>query len=279
MTNVDELAQIIRQVDGNHSLGASALAEAIIAKLPHLAARQPVGESVEEDVYCAIADMIEPYVQREGINPDGALPASVHDSVSILLEHWIKTRQQVGQEPVGFVLYEQQDKLVLFKGSWETDERWFWPEREQAQAAADRLHETHGFPKNYWLVTPVSAAAPAQAVGLEPVLAVIADALDCFSNPAVESVRDASYYGPASGADVVGAIAQGLAAVAARLREKAPPAQAVDLGQFRWSVDQAFLREDDAFQRGFITRVEYDKAQAERARLLALIDGKAVGNG
>lgn len=67
-----------------------------------LAARQPVGESVEEDVYCAIADMIEPYVQREGINPNGELPASVHDSVSILLDHWLKTRQPVG-EPVGTV--------------------------------------------------------------------------------------------------------------------------------------------------------------------------------
>lgn len=46
MTTVDELAQIIRQVDGNHSLGAAALAEAIIAKLPHIAARQPVVEPV-----------------------------------------------------------------------------------------------------------------------------------------------------------------------------------------------------------------------------------------
>ncbi len=59
--------------------------------------RQPVGESVEEDVYCAIADMIEPYVQREGINPEGVLPASVHDSVAILLDHWVKTRQPVGE--------------------------------------------------------------------------------------------------------------------------------------------------------------------------------------
>ena len=33
LPDVDELAQIIRRVDGNHSLGAGALAEAIIAVL------------------------------------------------------------------------------------------------------------------------------------------------------------------------------------------------------------------------------------------------------
>jgi hypothetical protein len=33
---IDRLAQVIREVDGNHSLGAGALAEAIIAKFPHL---------------------------------------------------------------------------------------------------------------------------------------------------------------------------------------------------------------------------------------------------
>lgn len=76
-----------------------------------LAARQPVEQSVEEDVYCAIADMIEPYVQREGINPNGALPASVHDSVAILLDHWLKTRQpaqavDLGQLPHGIRLIE-----------------------------------------------------------------------------------------------------------------------------------------------------------------------------
>lgn len=32
--DVDDLAQIIRQVDGNHDLGAGALAEAILAHLP-----------------------------------------------------------------------------------------------------------------------------------------------------------------------------------------------------------------------------------------------------
>lgn len=66
-----------------------------------LAARQPVEseENVAADTYWTLAEMIEPHVQREGINPDGALPASVHDSVAILLEHWLRTRQPVG-EPV-----------------------------------------------------------------------------------------------------------------------------------------------------------------------------------
>lgn len=50
MTTVDELAQIIRQVDGNHSIGAGALAEAIIEKLPHIAARQPVGAAVKDSL-------------------------------------------------------------------------------------------------------------------------------------------------------------------------------------------------------------------------------------
>lgn len=52
---------------------------------------------VYEDVYTSIADMIEPYVLREGIRPGGVLPASVHDSVAILLDHWVKTRAQVGE--------------------------------------------------------------------------------------------------------------------------------------------------------------------------------------
>lgn len=42
--DVNGLAQIIRQVDGNHTLGASALAEAILSRAPSIAARQPVGQ-------------------------------------------------------------------------------------------------------------------------------------------------------------------------------------------------------------------------------------------
>lgn len=42
--DVNGLAQIIRQVDGNHTLGASALADAILSRAPSIAARQPVGQ-------------------------------------------------------------------------------------------------------------------------------------------------------------------------------------------------------------------------------------------
>ncbi|WP_414613224.1 hypothetical protein [Stenotrophomonas pavanii] len=67
-----------------------------------LAARQPVEseENVAADTYWTLAEMIEPHVQRDGINPDGALPASVHDSVAILLAHWLRTRQPVDEVSV-----------------------------------------------------------------------------------------------------------------------------------------------------------------------------------
>lgn len=42
--DVDGLARIIREVDSAHSLGASALAEAILSRVPSIAARQPVGQ-------------------------------------------------------------------------------------------------------------------------------------------------------------------------------------------------------------------------------------------
>lgn len=64
MTTVDELAQIIRQVDGQHSLGAGSLAEAILEKLPHLAARQPVGEPV---AYTSEAQLNAVWVSGDGI--------------------------------------------------------------------------------------------------------------------------------------------------------------------------------------------------------------------
>lgn len=65
---------------------------------------------------------------------------------------------------------------------------------------------------------PLYAAPPAPAAVPVDILGQLADALDCFWNPAVGAVQQASYHGPASGSDVVGAIAQGLAAVAERLR-------------------------------------------------------------
>ncbi len=57
----------------------------------------------------------------------------------------------------------------------------------------------------------------------------------------------------------------------------APPAQAVDLGQFRVAVLQSLLRCDDERQRGFISAEDYEAWEAEHQRLLALIDCQAVG--
>ena len=263
MTTVDELAQIIRQVDGNHSLGAGALAEAIIAKLPHIAARQPVGE------------------------------------------------------PVGFVLYEQQDKLVLFQGSWETDERWFWPEREQAQAAADRLHESHSFPKNYWRVTPVSAAPPAQAADTQPVgepvvKSVGIDALaKLLEDEAAECEKawveraDTYMSGRASGFLLAADHFRKIATSQRWSEFLSSPAQAVDLGPSIPSelapVAAALKRFNECAEdcdsdgcdigrdwfdalttMGLLKRTQRSPAvwamTAEGDRLLALIDGQAVGN-
>ncbi|PZS58644.1 hypothetical protein A7X64_15325 [Stenotrophomonas maltophilia] len=83
-----------------------------------LAARQPVEseENVAADTYWTLAEMIEPHVQREGVNPDGALPASVHDSVAILLEHWLRARQPVGEPvaiPEGWALVDLAEYTVL----------------------------------------------------------------------------------------------------------------------------------------------------------------------
>ncbi|MGE8268002.1 MAG: hypothetical protein ACN6PT_03440 [Stenotrophomonas geniculata] len=83
-----ELRRLVPSVNQKHALDAAIAA---------LAARQPVEteENVAADTYWTVAEMIEPHIQ------DGALPASVHDSVAILLDHWLKTRQPVG-EPFGY---------------------------------------------------------------------------------------------------------------------------------------------------------------------------------
>lgn len=75
--SVDELAQVIRQADGQHSLGAGALAEAILAKLPHLAARQPVGEPVADAGRTAAYDAIDRFLRN---NMDDA-------AYAVYLEH------------------------------------------------------------------------------------------------------------------------------------------------------------------------------------------------
>jgi hypothetical protein len=60
---VDQLAQIIRKVDGNHSLGAGALAEAILreASLPPVASEGPVLSEKEREVIDVGAAALEQF--------------------------------------------------------------------------------------------------------------------------------------------------------------------------------------------------------------------------
>jgi hypothetical protein len=72
-----------------------------------------------------------------------------------------------------------------------------------------------------WRDRAALAQQPAAVAVDAPWQQQLADALDSFWNPACGAIQEASYHGPASGSDVVGAIAQGLSAVAASLRESA----------------------------------------------------------
>lgn len=54
----DELAQIIRRVDGNHSLGAGELAEAILAALPPIKAGEAVPVAWIYELATAITQLL-----------------------------------------------------------------------------------------------------------------------------------------------------------------------------------------------------------------------------
>ncbi|MGN7766887.1 hypothetical protein ACTJJM_05225 [Stenotrophomonas sp. 22692] len=116
---VDDLSQVIRQVDGNHTLGAGSLAEAILAKLPHLAARQPVGEPVawmthhdepmlfptaaEASAYCEDDEQPVPLFRSPAQAVDlGQLPRAVEllSNVSRTLVDWAAEEQR---EAIGIV--------------------------------------------------------------------------------------------------------------------------------------------------------------------------------
>lgn len=215
-----------------------------------LAARQPVEseKNVAADTYWTLAEMIEPHVQREGINPDGVLPASVHDSVAILLEHWLRTRQPVGENPAW------RDELVR---------------EAYNRGLADGLN------------------ADRQPVG-EPVDAIerIARLLYLRScnrhadgspytewEPMDDRIKD--YY--RKDAQDYEALRNCALWPAGRENYTAPPAQAVDLGQFREAV--LCWRREQWSRTTYVPDAESSPGDnVERAdRLLALIDGKAVG--
>lgn len=56
-------------------------------------------ENVAADSYHHLTELLEPYVAREGSNPNGPFPASVAESFQMLLEHWKAT--QAPSAPVG----------------------------------------------------------------------------------------------------------------------------------------------------------------------------------
>lgn len=191
-----------------------------------LAARQPVEseENVAADTYWTLAEMIEPHVQREGINPDGALPASVHDSVAILLEHWLRTRQPVGNYEVQTENGPLKCSLAVY-AEWQKNEEYI--ERLKAELESAR-----------------------QPVG-EPVGEVFWD----------------NETGEISVNWLNGDLPPGIGT----LLYDAPPAQAVDLGQFRDSVVQAIS--NVSYMTG------YGPAYEKLTELLALIDNRGPRHG
>ena len=89
--DVEMLADIIRKVDGNHSLGAAALAEAIlgegveVVKLPEpdeFVDGDPVWIPVEDDADITTVDVVEGLIRQE---PGGWFPVDEARSVAAAL--------------------------------------------------------------------------------------------------------------------------------------------------------------------------------------------------
>lgn len=57
-------------------------------------------ENVAADSYHYLTELLEPYVAREGSNPNGPFPASVVESFQMLLEHWEATQAPSAPAPV-----------------------------------------------------------------------------------------------------------------------------------------------------------------------------------
>lgn len=104
---------------------------------------------------------------------------------------------------------------------------------------------------------------------------ILANALGYFHNAALGHAADASHHGPASGYDVVAAIAIGLGAVAAGLRENAQAAQPVELGRARASIQSLLNWIDDWAETPEESGIDAIEAEAEA--VLALIDSRQTG--
>lgn len=132
------------------------------------------------------------------------------------MSNWIPIEQapKDNKRPLYLAQFASNGRLVEldWDATWEAEsESWEMPQIYYIWRTANgRVEEPTHF---------AYMDEPLPPIKLPNVLSMFADALDCFWNPATQHVRDASYHGPASGADVVSAIAVGLAAVANRLRE------------------------------------------------------------
>lgn len=93
---------------------------------------------------------------------------------------------------------------------------------EQLTTYIDLLHRSlpvhlQGIPASESIPAPSDATLTAQSEG--GLREALAEALEAFWSPAIGAIRAASHHGPASGSDVIEAIAQGFAAMASSLRE------------------------------------------------------------
>lgn len=100
--DVDWLANVIRTADGNHSLGAGALAEAIVAAMSAAPAPQPVQESettIKADAYDMIAEAIEASGPRVTSIVDyviGLIPQPVQGEAGAVVD-WAKDAREFGK--------------------------------------------------------------------------------------------------------------------------------------------------------------------------------------
>lgn len=251
--------------------------------------KQQVGEevSVEEDVYCSIAGMIEPYVQREGTNPDGPLPASVHDSVQIIFDHWLKTRAPVGEV--------QGDGLAALSASWRSCAEKHDENAREADSIGDMTATVQYLEAKSEALRQVAAELEAALAARQPgaqepvvVEAVATIKRDGDGELYVDWLTEGGIHDLPVG-DVL------LAANSAITNDEgygevyaAPPAQGIDLGQQQDAARWRWVRE----QNGVTVSVEEADDDGDMAfvsghtpeELDAAIDGQSdaapgVGNG
>lgn len=119
---VDQLAQVIRTVDGGHSLGAAALAEAILEALPHLQPAKPEAVRLRDELRSFACEAVEYF--REGSDVvDGDYGSPSPNKEMKLLSEGVAALAATGKQQVpdsvirdvflrnGFTIKEGQDDL------------------------------------------------------------------------------------------------------------------------------------------------------------------------